>query len=340
MIYDILPVNNYQGNNSTTTFDFDFYIESSEQLKVYHFDENNVKNLLIEGVDYSINEFKNENGSYITFPLQGSTYGTLATNEKISLELSLPISQDTQYNNSSLLNLKALEYSLDYLTRLIQIYARKIQLCVKVEECSENTPEQLIDSINQHSLNVAGYANSVQNALNSITEMKTSIDNTYNVISGYSEKFDSIDTLSEHCDDIDEAILSKADSDLENLTNGLANTICTTPATTVSSATSAMPAVIVENYISGYSWYRVWSDGWCEQGGRTVNPLQSSFSVSLLKNYTNLNYSIFIVISGSNATVVTANVMSRTTSSFNVESKYLAYNNRDLEWFACGYLAN
>ena len=340
MIYDILPVNNYQGNNSTTTFDFDFYIESSEQLKVYHFDENNIKNLLIEGVDYSINEFKNENGSYITFPMQSSSYGILGEDEKISLELSLPISQDTQYNNSSLLNLKALEYSLDYLTRLIQIYARKIQLCVKVEECSESTPEQLIENINEQSLNVANYASSVQNNLNLITQMKSEISDFYAEITNYGDKFDEIDILSARCDDIDEAILLKADSDLNNLTNGLSNTICTEPATTVGTATSSTPAVVVENYVNGCSWYRIWSDGWCEQGGKTVNPMQSSFSVSLLKNFSNINYSIFAVISGSGATLVTVNVMSRTVDSFNVESKYLAYNNRDLEWFACGYLSN
>lgn len=58
-----------------------------------------------------------------------------------------------------------------------------------------------------------------------------------------------------------------ANPSLSNLTNGLANTICTTPATTTSTASSATPAVVVENYNNGFNWYRVWSDGWVEQGG-------------------------------------------------------------------------
>ena len=58
-----------------------------------------------------------------------------------------------------------------------------------------------------------------------------------------------------------------ADPSLSNLTSGLANTICTTPATTTSTASSALPAVVVKNWKSGNNWYRKWSDGWIEQGG-------------------------------------------------------------------------
>ena len=43
---------------------------------------------------------------------------------------------------------------------------------------------------------------------------------------------------------------------------------CTSKATTTSSATANRVAVITQNYKSGANWYRVWSDGWIEQGGR------------------------------------------------------------------------
>ena len=158
MIYEIIPVNNYQGNNSSTQFDFDFYIENETQLCVYHFNSNNTKIKLTYGIDYSINELKNKNGSFITFPLQTSGYSILADNEKLSLELTLPISQEVEYNNSSSVNYEELEYSFDYLTRLIQILARKMDRCVKVEEISEVTPDGLINQIN------ANVISSTQNA--------------------------------------------------------------------------------------------------------------------------------------------------------------------------------
>ncbi len=339
MIYDVLPVNNYQGNNSATTFDFDFYIEDGSQLKVYYFDENSVKTLLTENLDYSINEVKNTNGSYITFPLAGSDYEILKENERISLELSLPISQDTQYNNSSLLNLEALEYSLDYLTRLIQIYARKIELCVKVEECSENTPEELMNTINQQSLSATNNANSAQAALSSVIQIKSSIDSIYNYILSNHEKFDEIDTLVTKTNQLEQDLLTKADTDLSNLTDGISNVICTSKPGETSTASSNSPVVMVENYTKGNSWYRVYSDGWCEQGGIIPNPLKVSFGVTLIKNFANINYSVFAVTSGSDATNCHCpNILSKTVGQFVAISNYLAYPNRTIEWHAYGYV--
>ena len=69
MIPETNPYNNWSGNGSSTTFDFDFYIEDATQLTVYRTGSDGVQSKLTYGTDYSINEFKNENGSYITFPL-------------------------------------------------------------------------------------------------------------------------------------------------------------------------------------------------------------------------------------------------------------------------------
>ena len=143
LIYDISPVNTHAGSGNSNQFDFDFYIENKSQILVYHYDSNNLKTLLVYGIDYSIHEFKNPNGSYIIFPLQGSSYGILAENEKISIELSLPISQESQYNNSSYLNLESLEYSLDYLTRICQIINRQVIRAVKVAEGSNISTDTL-----------------------------------------------------------------------------------------------------------------------------------------------------------------------------------------------------
>ena len=336
MIYDILPVNNYQGNSSNTTFDFDFYIEDGTQLNVYHFDKDNVKRLLIENQDYSINEVKNKSGSYITFPISGSNYTVLKDDEKISLELYLPIAQETQYNNSSLLNLEALEYSLDYLTRLIQIYARKIHLCVKVEECSENTPEELIDTINQQSINVVNNANLVQNIYNSVSEMNTQIDGIYSDILENGDKFEAIDTLISTCNSLEE---NKADLDLSNLTDGLANVICTQKPTTESSASDNMPVVLVENSINGNSWYRVYSDGWCEQGGIILSPTQAAVAISYIKNFPDVNYFVSVNISGLHSeSCYSPNVTVKALDSCVAVGRFAAGQTRNLEWRAFGYI--
>lgn len=50
---------------------------------------------------------------------------------------------------------------------------------------------------------------------------------------------------------------------------------------------------ITQTYRNGASWYRVWSDGWCEQGGFitsvTANAL-SSATITFLKSFSDTNY--------------------------------------------------
>ena len=212
MIYDITPVNNYTGNNSTTTFEFNFYIENEEQLKVTLYDSQNIQHLLQNEVDYSINELKNKNGSYITFPLSASNYGVLSENEKISLELTLPISQETQYNNSSLLNLEALEYSFDYLTRLIQILSRKQELSIKVSEFSDKTPEDLYNELNSAASTIKDIETDVNKKYNELTTI-------YKNIKEDNDKFNQIDINTSSIATIEDNLADKLDKNIANISS-------------------------------------------------------------------------------------------------------------------------
>lgn len=163
----IEPVKNHYGNGSNTTFDFNFYIENESQLCVYKtVDNKDIK--LICGVDYSINETGNKNGSYITFPLSTSIYPVLQSNEVLSIQLDLPISQESEYGTSDKLNLDAIEYSLDVIVRIIQILARKIARAVKISEGSNLTAEQLLQSIYETSEKTKINADSAINAAQSV----------------------------------------------------------------------------------------------------------------------------------------------------------------------------
>ncbi len=58
---------------------------------------------------------------------------------------------------------------------------------------------------------------------------------------------------------------------------------------------------VTETYSNGASWYRVYSDGWCEQGGTlTTTPSVPSISgnanITFLKNFANTNYSFSVVL--------------------------------------------
>ena len=143
------PVKNHYGNNSATSFDFDFYIEKSSQLKVQHTDLNGLLTTLKENVDYSIHEIGNENGSYITFPISGSTYDILkwdTVNDKkelLTISLNIPLKQEFEFDISGDLDKHQLEKAFDYQMRVDQILNRKINRAVLVPEGSELTPTEI-----------------------------------------------------------------------------------------------------------------------------------------------------------------------------------------------------
>ena len=47
---------------------------------------------------------------------------------------------------------------------------------------------------------------------------------------------------------------------------------------------------VTETYQNGASWYRVWSDGWCEQGGQCVISQAAWVTITFLKSFINTNY--------------------------------------------------
>lgn len=77
------------------------------------------------------------------------------------------------------------------------------------------------------------------------------------------------------------AVYSEAES-LSLKANVTLNNITTIDSTFSSKLNSAGIVTVVQTYHSGNDWYRIWSDGWCEQGGDLI--LDTS-SYTFLVNY-------------------------------------------------------
>lgn len=95
---------------------------------------------------------------------------------------------------------------------------------------------------------------------------------------------------------------------------------------------------VKSTYKSGTSWYRIWSDGWIEQGGRVSISQDTQTTVTLLKPFSDTNYTVLI----------TANRSGTQTAgdgNFTVEyvstSQFKWSNGDDFSgngiWYACGY---
>lgn len=95
---------------------------------------------------------------------------------------------------------------------------------------------------------------------------------------------------------------------------------------------------IVETYSNGSSWYRVWSDGWCEQGGSEITAV-SNKTITLLKTYKDVNYKV--LTTGRGTANRTINVSSRTEQDFLVTCRNYtdAANASIYDWVAYGYIS-
>ena len=92
---------------------------------------------------------------------------------------------------------------------------------------------------------------------------------------------------------------------------------------------------IIDRYSNGTSWYRVWSDKWCEQGGQAQINSEGQ-TVTLLKNFANTNYYV-----GANGlqTQRFVSCYTKTTSNFKVYTgDDNSFNSSSICWQACGYI--
>ena len=100
---------------------------------------------------------------------------------------------------------------------------------------------------------------------------------------------------------------------------------------------------IVEEYHSGTQWYKIWSDGWIEQGGQSYNAVDSEITIQLHKPYTNSDYFITQTtgFNGAWSQTVTgwhipATIVSVTNSSFIIH--FYSGNGLNIRrWYTCGY---
>lgn len=88
---------------------------------------------------------------------------------------------------------------------------------------------------------------------------------------------------------------------------------------------------LIKSYFSGSNWYRIYEDGWCEQGGfdSSGNGLKT---INLNKNFLDTNYEV--LCSSENASNASATSWTnKTTTNFKVYK-----SNSNCNWQACGYI--
>ena len=92
---------------------------------------------------------------------------------------------------------------------------------------------------------------------------------------------------------------------------------------------------VVETYQNGTSWYRIYSDGWCEQGGTITNSGTSNPAINLIKTYASTNYTVNISFQGGGYREQAPSVNITSSSSFTI---FHNANANSFFWQANGYI--
>lgn len=98
---------------------------------------------------------------------------------------------------------------------------------------------------------------------------------------------------------------------------------------------------VIESWSEGTEWYRIYADGWCEQGGHST-----SSNITFLKEFGDTNYTSLATwltpVTGSGQSLC---IQNKTNSSMSVQLKWAADNsvttftNGSYNWEAKGYIA-
>ena len=92
---------------------------------------------------------------------------------------------------------------------------------------------------------------------------------------------------------------------------------------------------VVESYTNGNSWYRIWSDGWIEQGGVSSGAIKVTF----IKAFLNANYTINVtrLAHSENIPAVTDKTATDFFVGWKVYNQNYNANTTNCSWYACGY---
>ena len=231
-----------------------------------------------------------------------------ADNAQIVIMREVPLTQETDYRENEILPAETLERCFDKLTMQVQQLAEKSARAVTVDVFDDTQADSLIPSIRKAVSDSAVYAAAAQNKAQEASQKAQNAEQSAQTAA------DKATIATNKSVDVANALFTKADKDLSN---------CTKP-------------YVTETYHSGLSWYRVWSDGWIEQGGRVYVNGSSTADINLLKPYSNQDYMVSISHSEAGTGGQSESYAQQTSATY-FKLGNCCGNAQYFTWSACGY---
>jgi hypothetical protein len=127
----------YAGNGSATAFPTTFKFLENEHVVCVLTNTDGEDTVLELDTDYAVAGAGNDEGGTVSFPAAGSTYPILAAGETLTVYREVPLTQETDWENSDEIDVEEIEAADDKLTMLCQQIDAKAGRAIKVPVSSE-----------------------------------------------------------------------------------------------------------------------------------------------------------------------------------------------------------
>ncbi len=289
----------YIGNGIATSFAIPFPFLDRDHLKVYQ----RLNDIQSELTNWTISE---GNMIFETAPVE---------NTHIVIMRSIPFTQETDYRENEILSAETLERNFDKLTMQVQQLKEQAERAVTVDIFDDTDAASLIPAIRQAVSDAAKHAaTTAQNAQDANKKAQEAATSAQCAEISKQEAAELLDGKANKTDYASKSVrgVSLWASEYDNISE-------------------TRPACVIECYKSDNNWYRIWSDGWIEQG-YTING--STASLTFLKPFKDTTYSIAgTPIVYSSHGIQTVSVTGKTTTGIT----WAGTNYSSAGWYFCGY---
>lgn len=165
--------NQYQGNDATTSFDFQFKIFDESELVAIRTDENDVNYTLILDTDFSVTGVGNNTGGSITYPLSGSP---LPATQRLTLYPKYALTQTLDFTNQDKAYFELFEEGLDRANLKIKMLQEALERSVKISPTSLNTPDDYLNEASTSASAAASAASAASTANTDAQNAKTAAE--------------------------------------------------------------------------------------------------------------------------------------------------------------------
>lgn len=170
--------NQYNGNDTTTSFDYTFKVLESDDLMVILTDTNvspETSTVLTEDVDYSVSGAGDADGGSVSYPLSGDP---LATGERLTILRATDLTQLVDFDNQGGYFAESIEDSVDKLTMIVQDHEQKLKQAVLADnDYTGTTPGDDLKEQFEENLSLEDtYRKSEEDEIHSTTVKATPVD--------------------------------------------------------------------------------------------------------------------------------------------------------------------